>query len=865
MTITFAAPGALWLLALIPLVWLALRFGRTNFNARQRIVQAGLRSALLAVLAAALARPVVSTASSRQAIVYVVDVSHSVATQAIVDAAARIDALNVAVKPDTVRIIAFASSTQVLPDTQALRALAAADLAEGSDALGRAGSDLERALAQARAELPPGHRTRIVLFSDGKETRGDVQAETLRLAAEGVAISVEPLAVRDIGDAWVEWLDVPDLVPAGGVVPLTAVVGSQRDGVPAVVELREGARLVGSARRALQAGSNEVAVDVTFASAGSHVIDVTLTVPADPLVVNNHLSREVLVQPRVKVLYVEGAVQSASYLQTALNQGGFDVTVRPPATLPSTAEELDGWDAVILSDVPRTAVSDATMGALSSWVEQQGGGVLVAGGESVFGEGKEGGPPGYRHTELERMLPVTFERKDEPEVALVIVLDKSWSMNGRVMELCKAAAQAAVDALTDRQIVGILTFDDRYAWDVTPRNVGQNRDEIRKAITAIQPGGDTLIYPALEQAYLMLGKTKASAKHVVLLSDGRSYPDDYQGLVKKMVDAGMTVSSIAVGPAADAALLSNIAKWGSGRPYVVQDASEVTQIFVKEARQAMSAFEEGEAIVPVVKARSLLSRVDLSDVPALRGRTAMVLKETATQVLATKRDDPILAFWPFGLGRTAVFASDVKDRWATEWLRWKGYGPFFAGVVRSVARQHLDPVSIELQEGAVRGNARSVSVGLEARDGAGRYRDLLDPLVHVRAEGGAGVDVTLRQVAPGRYEGAVIAVADQPLTVSLAEPLAASAPTPERHVIPDLDAEYRLRPADEAVLRAIASATGGVFKPRAVDLQGQGRGDQTTRRALWPFLVLAGLALWMVDVLLRRIRLFEPGVDAPQA
>ncbi|MCC7009246.1 MAG: VWA domain-containing protein [Acidobacteria bacterium] len=856
MTVTLAAPGALWLLLVVPIVWAALRFGRTNFNAKQRVLQAAVRSLLLALLVSALARPVVSTASSRQAIVYVVDVSHSIASRAIVEAAARIDALNAAAKPDAFRIVAFGSGTRVLDGTQALRAVASVDAAGEVDDIGRAGSDLERALSQARAELPPGHRARIVLFSDGHETSGDVHAAALRLAAEGVPVSVEPLEVRDLGDAWVDGIDVPDLVPAGGAAALTAIIGSQRDAADATIELRDAGRVLATARTALRAGSNEVPLGATFEAAGSHVVEVSLRVAGDPLAANNRLSREVLVQPRVKVLYVEGAPASATYLQGALDQGGFDVTVQPPSALPTGADALDAWDAVILSDVPRTAVPDAAMSALSAWVEREGGGVLVAGGESVFGENAESGPPGYRHTELERMLPVTFERKDEPDVALVIVLDKSWSMNGRVMELCKAAAQAAVDALTDRQTVGILTFDDRYAWDVTPRNVGQHRDEIRKAITAIQPGGDTLIYPAVEQAYLMLVKTKASAKHVVLLSDGRSYPDDYEGLVKKMVDAGITVSSIAVGPAADAALLSNIAKWGNGRPYVVQDASEVTQIFVKEARTAMSAFEEGEAIVPVVKARSVLSRVDLSDVPALRGRTAMVLKDTATEVLATRRDDPILAFWPFGLGRTAVFASDVKDRWAAAWVRWRGYGPFFSAVVRAVARQHLEPLSIELREGAVRNNARALGVAVEARDAAGRYRDLLQPVVHVQADDGAQVNVSARQVAPGRYEGTVIAIADRPLTISLAgmDPSTAS---PVRHIVPDLDAEYRLRPPDEALLRAVASATGGTFRPRAVDLTGQGRGDQRARRALWPVLVVTALGLWMADVWLRRIRLFE--------
>ena len=50
--------------------------------------------------------------------------------------------------------------------------------------------------------------------------------------------------------------------------------------------------------------------------------------------------------------------------------------------------------------------------------------------------------------------------------------------------------------------------------------------------------------------------------------------------------------------------------------------------------------------------------------PKLKGRTATVLKDGAMELVATDEEDPLLAFWPIGLGRTAVFASDVKDRWA---------------------------------------------------------------------------------------------------------------------------------------------------------------------------------------------------------
>ena len=87
MTLTWGAPAALWLLLGVPLVWLADLVARTNFNPRQRLLQKIVRSLLLTALALGLARPVISSSSSHQSIVYAVDVSHSVASHAIEAAA----------------------------------------------------------------------------------------------------------------------------------------------------------------------------------------------------------------------------------------------------------------------------------------------------------------------------------------------------------------------------------------------------------------------------------------------------------------------------------------------------------------------------------------------------------------------------------------------------------------------------------------------------------------------------------------------------------------------------------------------------------------------------------------------------------
>jgi Ca-activated chloride channel family protein len=851
---TLTNPAALWLLLAVPLVWGIHLAARTNFNPRQRKLQTGIRSALIAALALALARPIVSITSDRQSVVYVVDVSHSISSHAVKAAARQIDELNASARPSHSRIVAFGRTTRTVDDTNALRQLAdiegevSVNPHASADRFDRRGTDLEAALEAARAELAPGHVPRIVLFSDGRATAGDTSGAVARLAAERIPISVQPLGTRSLGDTWVDALEIPDRISAGASFPATVVVGSQRDAAGSI-ELRSEGKIVGRRTVVLPEGTTRVVVDVVLDPAGASLLEAQIAVPGDPLAANNTIRRGVWTAPRSKVLYVEGMPASARYLSNALQESGYDVTVRPPSGLPTAVAELDGWDAIILSDISRAAIQNGSMSALSDWVERRGGGLLVAGGESVFGEG------GYRKSPLERLTPVTFERKDEPEVALVLVLDRSWSMAGASMDLCKAAAQAAVDVLADEQSVGILTFNDSFNWDVPLRNVGQHRDDIRKRIAAIGPGGHTLIYPAVEQAYKALKPAKARAKHVVLLSDGRSYPANYEELIAQMVEARITVSSVAVGPAADPELLANIAKWGRGRTYAVSDARELPQIFVKEARDAATPAFDEKPITPILKTPAFFSGVDLSRVPQLKGRTATVLKDTALEVITTDEEDPLLAFWPIGLGRVAVFASDVKDRWASNWVTWRGYGPFFTSVVRSIERRRAPALSLDVVPGPIRGHSQSFQVVVEARDPRGEYRDLLRPTVQVQAPGGKAREVSLRQSAPGRYEATVVAEAAQAFTFSMEgpDPLAIA-----RHVVPDAAAEYRLRPTDEAFLKSIASATEGAWVPAAAGLAAAAGDSRTERRPLARPLIVLALLLWFADLLLRRVRLFEP-------
>src|SRR5207245_6687868 len=215
------------------------------------------------------------------------------------------------------------------------------------------------------------------------------------------------------------------------------------------------------------------------------------------------------------------------------------------------------------------------------------------------------------------------------------------------------------------------------------------RTQITQAISTIIAGGETNIYPALREAYIQLAGASTQVKHVILLSDGRSLPDDFESLTKKMADGKITVSTVAVGNGADRELLASIANWGHGRTYYLEDPASVPQIFTEETELATGKTLREESFKPVVKKNvEAFKGIDFNAAPPLLGYVATKSKDTSEVLLDSRRKDTILARWQSGLGKTAAFLSNLKDRWAVDWLRWKGYPKFWSQLVREIMRRH---------------------------------------------------------------------------------------------------------------------------------------------------------------------------------
>jgi uncharacterized membrane protein/uncharacterized protein YegL len=845
MQLSFDTYWPLLLLLLIPYLWWMQRKTLTDLSPKHLQLGGGVRSIIVLFIALAMMQPVLYKSGAWESVVYLLDVSESVAPSSIQTAIQWIQQTNNSGHPDHARFIPFAANSVVFETLDGLKQVEVANRSS-RESIDQSATDIESAMDTAIRSFAPHHLKRMVLISDGNENSGHMMDMLSRLKAEKIHVYTVPSQARMNRDVWIENVMAPSQVTAEELFPIEVHVYSQAEAA-GEVEVRYGDKTLGTRNVQLIRGLNRIAFDASIKEdTGPITVEAEVKVPNDPFPDNNKFHSSIVVEGRPKVLYVEGHPQSAQYLQMALSNEGLSVKTIAPSAFPTPIEELDAYDAIVLSDVPRNNLSEEQMKSLASYVRDLGGGFILAGGENNYGEG------GYAKTAIEEVLPVTFEaKKDKPDtVAMIMVLDKSGSMGGQKIEMTKEAAKAPLSLLKDTDSFGVIAFDYNFYIPVKFQSVA-NRASIIQAISTIAAGGETNIYPALREAYLQLAGASTQVKHVILLSDGRSLPDDFEGLTKKMAEGKITVSTIAVGNGADRELLANIAKWGHGRTYYLEDPKSVPQIFTKETELATGKTLLEEPFKPVVKKNvDAFKGIDFNTAPALLGYVATKPKDTSEVLLESPRKDPILARWQYGLGKTAAFLSDLKDRWAVDWLKWNGYPKFWSQVVRETMRRR-DNDDFDFRV-AKDGNEAKITINAIQKDG--QFRNKLEPQVRVIGPDEAVSDVAIHQVGPGSYE------AKFPLSQKgsyVFRAVGAESGGPSRVLAYSYPDEYHFYPPNTEALRSISNETKGRYQPHAEDIFDPQGETAALPIPLWPYFAAAALLLYIADVLLRRVRLFE--------
>jgi hypothetical protein len=198
----------------------------------------------------------------------------------------------------------------------------------------------------------------------------------------------------------------------------------------------------------------------------------------------------------------------------------------------------------------------------------------------------------------------------------------------------------------------------------------------------------------------------------------------------------------------DVPFLKLLAERGNGRFYLTNDPMNLPQIFTTETMKvAQNSLIEEPFQAQVVRDAKILEGIAWSQAPLLLGYNSTNLKPTADLLLATETGAPLFASWRFGLGQTAAFTSDVKSRWASEWLRWSGFGRFWTQAVRTLMRRtDRGQFQVNIEETSDR-----LRVNIDAVRPDGSFANEL-PLTVISADTDGRTDsVPALQVGPGRY------------------------------------------------------------------------------------------------------------------
>ena len=750
-TFSVEQPVYLWLaLSLIPIVLLPLWTRRSQSGFRTWFSTA-LRVALVACMVLGLAGFTRQVSVDALGVVFVVDRSASVGEQGRRQAAEFISAaLEHKENDDMAGVVVFGN--EALVDVSPTRDLSFHQVtSRPSPHL----TDIAAGLRLGTAVMPADRTRRIILLSDGEQTRGKADSQILLTAGSDLSVATVHIGGTQGPDALLEDLVVPARLDEGSAFRVRVIARSAKPGV-GTLRLYRNDKYMGE-RKITLSGDKADVVSVSQSADRPGLYRYRATLEMDDKVLdtipqNNTVVGTVQVTGQAKVLYVEGVSGQSKHLARVFREQNIQVDIIPPDQFPSTLGELRPYAAVVLSDVPAYQLTQRQMGTIETYVRDLGRGFMMLGGQHSFGVG------GYFKTPIENTLPVNMDIEDKtrfPKIGIVMALDKSCSMGGGAgskLGLAKEAAILSTELLQEQDLLGVVGFDSAASW-ILPLSPLNDARRARNTIASIRVGGGTDIYPALSKSINALKASDASLKHVILLSDGVTAPAAFEDLIKDARRNDITITSLTFGTDADRQTMQRFAKWGGGKYYLVTDPKSVPAIFTREIMLASRSFLIEEPFTPVKKTPSeLVKGVDIGKIPTLYGYVATEPKQRAVVSLEIPDEEytsPLLAHWRYGLGRSVAFTSDAKARWARDWVGTETYTQLWTQVTRWIVGetmgQSLD-VTTEIQNG-------EMLIAVDAYDQKGDFRNFLDGSARVVAPDLSVHQVALRQVGPGRYEG----------------------------------------------------------------------------------------------------------------
>jgi uncharacterized membrane protein len=881
--ILFENPRMLWLLPIAGalVLWIA-RQNLSGLGTRTRWVALALRLFVVAMLAGALAEPQWRRESKGVAVTILLDVSDSVPT-ALQKFAERYiqDAVAAGPRQPDDRLGAVTIARE--PYVQQLPTSSAIAVERGFT--GKTDStDISGAVRLALAVAPAETANKLVVVSDGNETVGSVLSAVAAAQTAGVPISILPLTYRYDNEVLMERLIVPSSARLGELVgikvvltatsPASGTLSLRDDEGP--VDLDPDSPATG-VRVDLAQGPNAFVFTIPVLNRGPNRFEAVFEpdasdgrTPGDTRTENNRQTAVTFASGEGSVLLIRENADEVAPFVRALKERGIPIQEVTSDQAPRDLVQMNAFDAIILANVPRMLFSEQQIADLQRYVRESGGGLVMLGGKNSLGAGI------WMDSPLAEALPVDLnppQRKEMPRGALGIWVHSVEMPDGRF--LGQRVCNAGVDALTRLDVVGIAEWGPSGPSWAHPMSPLGDKSAIKRAINRLTFGDMVDWEPALTTLLAGMKDVQAGQKHCILISDGDPQRPSIS-LLQQFRQAGISISTVAIAchGIQDQTSMQWIAQTTGGRFYNIQPnaggLAQVPQIFIKEAITVhRPLIREGDAFSPKISGVTADTFAGVTSVPQVRGYVRTADRGGLSVVtLKTDEDEPLMAQWQYGLGRSVVFASDVGGAWAPSWPSWNGYAAFWAQHVRWVMRPSNSAITVRITPES-KGDETLLIVETTTREGErlsfvnfnGR---LASP------DGQEDQDIVLREIGPGRYEGRVRTAASGTYIASLryrvpqgdgSPPIEGSASAAINRPFAD---EYRTLKDNVALLEQVRDKTGGVTLPRdplKADLWNrEGLSFPVAARPIWLLVSVLAISLFLADVAVRRVRIDLPAI-----
>jgi Ca-activated chloride channel family protein len=812
----------LMFLVLLPAAWVAW-----SWRERAQRVNLFLKAASLAAIILALAEPVATLPQTKTAAIVLVDTSGSISPNDLQQASHLTAQIAGSKGGNWIQVVPFAGAPRRLSEKELSNGFHLAPAANGPGG----GTNLEAALTGSMSAMPAGYLPRLVLISDGNENEGSSNRAIAELQRLRVPVDTIPLPGRPASGLRLQSLSLPRESYAGEQIPVDLTVFSP-ESTHAQVEIAAEGKKLGTNPVNLQPGVNFLRVHARVNSSGATALSGRIEAAR-----LGDIPFETAIElKRAKVLYLsQDPSGSDSNLLNVLNEAQFDLS-RDASQL---ERDLSSFQLIILNNLDLTAFNPAQKTRLEQYVKEGGGLLLIGGERQVYKEDKQ-------MDALDRVLPAKLAPPKSPEGTCVgLIIDKSSSMEGRKIDLARLSAIGVVDHLRPIDYIGVLIFDNSFQWAVPVRRA-EDKSLIKRLISGITPDGGTQIAPALAEAYRRVLPSKASVKHIVLLTDGISEEGDSLDLAKEALAHQVTISTVGLGQDVNRTYLEKIAANSGGRSYFLNEPGGLEQILLKDVQDYSGSTAVERPLTPLMTHDAeILEGVGMNTAPPLKGYARFAAKPAADTILSideTKKD-PLYVQWQYGLGRAAVFASDAKSRWAESWIGWPGFDKFWINVTRDLLSHS------NRSEGTARFDTADNSIEVTYRLSADTPEPAAIPPIFVLGPNGFEKPITIAKTASRVYSGS--------LHVGNLHGLFRIRPLAETGAFPEIgldrqEQEMQDRGSDTRLLAQISSFTGGRFNPPPSSVFDSDGRSLYTRLQLWPALLGAAVLLTITELIVRK-------------